>query len=322
MKVLFICSGTKNNKPSAIINAQLESLLNEGLFIKVFTINEKGFTGYFKSIFQLKKILNSNDFDILHAHYGFSAIVAFFTKKKQKLIVSFMGDDIVGSNKQDGSIKKSSLILARFNIIMSKLFYDYTIVKSQEMFSRFSHKKVALIPNGVDLNKFKIIDKSKSRVKLNIEKNKKAVIFVSDPKRAEKNYFLAQKAIKNLNDNTVELLTVFGVAHLMLPYYYNAANLLLMTSYHEGSPNVIKEAMACNCPIVSTNVGDVDWIINGTNGCFLTSFNETDVVEKIKLALKFSEEKDRTNGRQKIIDKKLDSKLIAKEIINIYKKIL
>ena len=95
--------------------------------------------------------------------------------------------------------------------------------------------------------------------------------------------------------------------------------LVILTSLWEGSPNVIKEAMACNCPIVSTNVGDVRWVIGDTEGCYITSFDPEDVAEKIKLALEFGK---RTNGRDRIIELGLDSETIAKRLIDIYSKVL
>ena len=99
--------------------------------------------------------------------------------------------------------------------------------------------------------------------------------------------------------------------------YFNASDLVLLTSFWEGSPNVIKEAMACNVPIVSTDVGDVKEVIGKTEGCYITSFDPEDVAEKIKLALKFGK---RTTGIEDI--KHLESSLIAKKIIKIYKSVL
>jgi teichuronic acid biosynthesis glycosyltransferase TuaC len=90
-----------------------------------------------------------------------------------------------------------------------------------------------------------------------------------------------------------------------------------LTSLHEGSPNIIKEAMACNCPIVSTDVGDVRDVVSGTEGCYVTTYDPEDIAEKLKSALQFNK---RTAGREKI--QHLDSNIIAHKIISIYKTIL
>ena len=77
---------------------------------------------------------------------------------------------------------------------------------------------------------------------------------------------------------------------------------MILTSFSEGSPQIIKESMACNCPIVSTDVGDVRDVIGETEGCYICSYDPKDVADKIKLALTYSEEKGRTNGRKRIIE--------------------
>jgi glycosyltransferase involved in cell wall biosynthesis len=90
----------------------------------------------------------------------------------------------------------------------------------------------------------------------------------------------------------------------------------------EGSPNVIKEAMACNCPIVATDVGDIRWVLGETEGCYISSFDTKEFADKIRLALKYSETVGRTNGMKRIQELGLDSETIAKRIIDIYKKAL
>jgi glycosyltransferase involved in cell wall biosynthesis len=104
--------------------------------------------------------------------------------------------------------------------------------------------------------------------------------------------------------------------------YYNAVDVILLTSLHEGSPNVVKEAMACNCPVVSTDVGDVRWLFGDTPGYFITSFDYKDVVEKIKLAINFREKYYQTKGRERIIDLGLDSGTVAGRIIDVYRQVL
>jgi len=95
----------------------------------------------------------------------------------------------------------------------------------------------------------------------------------------------------------------------------NAVDVILMTSFTEGSPQIIKEAMACNCPVVSVPVGDVPELIKNVPGCYLADYNANDVAEKIKQTLNFG---SRTDGRKRILDLGLDGETVAKRILQIY----
>jgi len=102
----------------------------------------------------------------------------------------------------------------------------------------------------------------------------------------------------------------------------NAADVVVLTSLYEGSPNVIKEAMACSRPIVATDVGDIKWLFDNEPGHYISSFSPIDMAKKIEFALEFSEKKRRTNGKERIIKLGLDSKSIANRIIDVYKNVL
>ncbi|MCI0818026.1 MAG: glycosyltransferase, partial [Chloroflexi bacterium] len=104
-----------------------------------------------------------------------------------------------------------------------------------------------------------------------------------------------------------------GQPHTVVPTYMNAADVLLLTSDAEGSPMVVKEAMACNVPVVSTAVGDVAEVIGGTEGCHITSQDPAEVVEKLKAALAFGR---RTNGREAVKRMELDE--ISRRIVAVY----
>ncbi len=321
MKVLFVSSGKRGNNPSPIISVQGDSLIRRGLTVLYFTINRKGLKGYIIECYRLRKYLRGENFDIVHAHYGLTAIICLFARRAEKLIVSFMGDDLVGSNLSDGRVTVSSLILVKINSLFARWFYDHSIVKSLQMFYCLNTKKTSLIPNGVDLNMFQPRNRLEVRDVLGFGYNEQIIIFVSKTTRAEKNYELAQKAIDLIANSGIRLIPVNDVSQNILDYYYSAADLLILTSYHEGSPNVIKEAMACNCPIVSTDVGDVKWVLGDTEGCYIASYEPMDLAEKIKLALEFSKVKKRTEGRNRIYKLGLDSDTIAGKIIEVYKKV-
>ena len=124
---------------------------------------------------------------------------------------------------------------------------------------------------------------------------------------------MAKKAIDLIQYENVELIELKNYSRREVNLLLNAVDLALMTSITEGSPQFIKEAMACNCPIVSTNVGDVDEVIKNTDGCYIASDNAADISVKIIQALKFGK---RTNGRSQIDH--FDNKIISSKIIKIY----
>jgi glycosyltransferase involved in cell wall biosynthesis len=320
--VLFVSSGNGFYGISPIITRQGNSLEKKGIEVEYFGIKGRGLTGYLRNIFLLREFLKFYEPDIIHAHYGLSAIVAFLANGGKKLIVSFMGSDVLGSEDISwfyNFISKGSIITNRF---LARFSYQHIIVKSEEMLEKFSKtNKASLIPNGIDINDFYFTGKKQAREELKLASEERIVLFISNPERPEKNYNLAREAIQ-LCEYRTTIIPVFNISLDKLKYYYSAADLLIMTSLNEGSPNVVKEAMACDCPVVSTDVGNVKWLFGETQGYYITSYDPIDIAGKIKLAIDFSEKYGKTRGRERIIELGLDSETVAGKIIEVYKKVL
>ncbi len=310
MKVLFVSSGNTAFGVSPITKNQGNSLNNCGAEIFYFPIIGKGLINYIKNIFLLKQHLSINKYDIIHAHYSFSAFVAALAHAKP-LVVSLMGSDA-----QDGYLSKLCIK------IFHKFSWKYTIAKSERMVNNLGLTNISVIPNGVDTDVFNSMDKKACQKQLGWDYKKKHILFAADPSRPVKNYTLAKQAFSILNKGNIELHTLIDVSPEQVPLWMNSADVVLLVSLWEGSPNVIKEAMACNRPIVSTDVGDLHWLLGGITGCYIVSFDPEDVAVKLKMALEFSEQKGQSKGRDKIIELGLNSKTIAKRIISVYNAIL
>ena len=322
LKVLFVCAGNNEAEISPIITAQGQSLIKCGVDVKYFPIGGKGIGAYIKSIHKLRKHLLRNRFALVHAHYGLSAIVACSACGKTPLVVSFMGDDLLGSNKPNGKITGLSRCFSRLNIFLARHFYDFIIVKSEEMFDRLCHNtRAEIIPNGVDLDVFHPIGRGEAIKKSGFHQNGGNVLFVGDPSRPEKNYSLALESVKRAGNN-IDLHVIRNKKPSELCSYYNAADAVVITSYHEGSPNIVKEAMACNCPLVSTDIGDVRMLSEGVTGHFLVPFDHDAVARNLISAIRFRSEAGETTGRRRIIELKLDSYSVAERIVSIYKELL
>jgi len=308
MKILFISGSNHKFGIGPIVKAQGESLKNNGVELEYFPIKGKGFKGYIKNVFRLRKYLKSKSFDLIHSHFVLSSIVATLSNP-DRLVVSLMGSDVYRSS------------FWKYLIILFNKRWDALIVKSEKMKQILGLPDTYIIPNGVDLEKFYPIDKQTAKDKLGWN-NKKYILAATSSNTPGKNFELAKKAVEILKNSDIELVTFQHIPHDTFVYYLNAADVILMTSKYEGSPNIIKEAMACNCQIVSTDVGDVKWVIGNTEGCYMTTFDPQDVADKIKTALHFSENVGRTIGRDRIIKLKLDSDTVAKKIIKIYNIVL
>ena len=307
MKVLFVSSGNSKYGISPIIKSQGESLICQDIQLEFFTINGKGFQSYFRHIFKLRKFLRTNNFDVVHAHYSLSAYVASLAGSKP-LIVSLMGSDV----KSNGFIK--------FIIHFLNFLFDWkqVIVKSQDMEKGMGIKNSKVIPNGVNIDLFKPAEKFLSQEQLVWDRSKKHILFAANPNRPEKNFSLASEAFSLIIDSNIELHVLENIPQNEIPVWLNASDVILLTSLWEGSPNVIKEAMACNRPIVATDVGDIRWLFGNEPGHFISKFESEELQAKINLALNYSGSTKNTKGRDRIISLGLDSENVAQKIVAIY----
>ena len=304
IKVLFVSSGNSIEGISPIIKNQGESL-RQNITLDYFTITGKGVNGYIKVIPKLRRYLKENSYDVIHAHYSLSAFVTSLAGARP-LVVSLMGSDVKSKNIYKSLIK-----------VFNRFFWAMIIVKSEDMETSLGINEVNVIPNGVDFNKFKPIDKSLALKKTGWDISKKHILFAANPNRPEKNFRIAKEAFELLENKQIELHSLENVPNEDMPYYYNSADVVMLTSLWEGSPNVIKEAMACNIPIVATDVGDIKEVIGNTSGCYVVENSSKDISEKLLAALKFN---CKTNGREAIAY--LDSTKIAKRIIKIYNSVI
>lgn len=310
MKILFVSSGNYKQGVNIIIQNQRDILLNniQGINIDLYLIKGKGILGYLKNILPLKRYMRDMDFDIIHAHYAFSAFIASLAGSKN-LFITLMGSDLIGKRVYKYIIKCFALLFNWKNII----------VQSTDMKTKLGVNSAQVIPNGVDLNMFFPMDKRQSQFQLGWNHTKKHILFPANPKRYEKNYFLAKKALTLLNDENIEIHFFENINHKKTPLWYNASDIILLTSLWEGSPNAIKEAMACNKPVVASAVGDIPNLFGNEEGYFITTFDVNDCADKIKQAFLFSNTNN-TKGRERLILLKLDNISFVKKLNELYNK--
>jgi glycosyltransferase involved in cell wall biosynthesis len=182
--------------------------------------------------------------------------------------------------------------------------------------------KAHIVPNGVDLQVFRPMDSREARAALGWPENKRYVLFPSCPDIIRKGFPLAEAVVMRASTHVtepLELVSLCKVSSDQVPLYMNACDALLLTSFWEGSPNVVKEAMACNLPVVSVPVGDVTELLNGVRGCAVCPRD----VEALAQALsKVLVDMQRTDGQAAVKRKGLDLESVARKIVKIYEKVL
>lgn len=322
MKILFVCSGNvKGFDVVPFIREQGEAMRELGVDIEYFPVRGKGLKGYWKAVGELRKHLKKGRFDLIHAHFIFSGYVAVLAAGNTPVVLSLMGSDAYGQYVGANKVTFSSRYLTLLTFLIQP--FVRAIISKSGNIARYVYLKGKsfIIPNGIDTRKFQS-SAMNFHDELGLNKEKKQILFLGSKNSVRKNFQLAEKAVFNLNRNDIELINPYPVAHQFVPKYLNSVAVLAVCSYMEGSPNVVKEAMACNCPIVATDVGDVKWVLGKTEGCYIASFESEDYAAKLNEALKFSEIHGRTHGGQRIKELGLDSEKVANRILEIYKRAL
>ena len=303
MKVLIVASGN-SAVISPFVKEQGDSLKEIGLDIDYFLIKGKGITGYLKNYFNLIRLVKNNTYDIIHAHYGLSGLLATF-QSHVPVVITFHGSD-VNLNRTNFYLSFLASRLSDANI-----FVHESLSKKLSLFS----DKAEIIPCGVNLNLFKPIDKLASRDKLGLDHNYNYVLFSSSFNNKIKNAALAKLALSNFEN--IILLEMKGYSREEVHLLMNAVDILIVTSYSETGPLVVKEALACNCPIISTDVGDVKELANGTKNCYIVEYDAKQIEQRIRDILSSNKKSD---GRAAV--KHLSLEKIATDVYSVYQRVL
>ncbi len=318
IKVLFVAGGNvKKFGMPPFIKAQGKTLENAGIDVKYFPIVGKGIFGYLSSAINLRKYLKENPVDVVHSHFVLSGLVSLLTFRCKKIVLSLMGTDAYGDYIGVNKVSFSSRWLTLLTILIQP-FVSVIISKSSNIEKYvWQKKKSFIVPNGIDLNDFSLDETQRKN-----KKYKFNILFLGDKNNKRKNFSLVEKSLSILNDNNISLHSPYPVPHSKVVSYLNSADLLVFPSCMEGSPNLVKEAMACNCPVVATNVGDIEWLFGDEPGYFISDFTPEDFSVKIKDALEFSKNTGRTRGRERLVELGLDSETVANKIIDLYKSLV
>ena len=319
MQILMItCEWPTDKKPYSVpfIVDQVNLLIKCGIEVEVFHFNGfKNPLNYFNAwrIFQNK--IKHKKYDLVHAQWGQSGIITLFPKRLP-LVVTFRGDDVQGISNKFGKNTLLGKVLQNITKFVA-IHADEAIVVSDHMIQKLPRRKYFVIPSGIDLNLFKPMNRNDARMMLNLDQNSPIIFFGGNPDIPNKRYKLALSAFELVKRNipNSQFIVAKNIPHSLIPVYLNACNLLLLTSSHEGSPNVIKEALACNVPVVCTDAGDARKRVSLVDGCILCTDDQPETIsESILEVIRVDKI---INGRETVVD--LDISLLTKEIIEVYK---
>ena len=303
MKVLIVASYNKNRFAPFIVE-QANALVELGCEVEYFGIVGKGIKGYLKAYKGLVKKIKEFKPDIVHAHYGLSGLMANL-QRSVPVVTTYHGSDINLPNVL--KLSKIAMRLSAFNIFVSQRNVDIAKPK----------KNFLLLPCGVNLPEYNEENVIAIKKQLNWQDSKKYILFAGAFDNRVKNAPLAIESVGLLEN--VEIVELKGYTREQVTALFYAVDAFLMTSFTEGSPQVVKEAMACGCPIVSVDVGDVAERIEGLKGCYIAERNPQDIADKLNQTFSLS---SRTKGRERIVELGLTNDLVAKKLVEIYKGIV
>ena len=302
---------------SPFVQEQGEAIRGAGCEVEYFLI--KG--NYLKAVGALKRKIREWKPDIVHAHFGLSAITAELQGLVPVVTTFHNGETL---NWHVNLMSSLMSLRAKHVIYVAQHIRDLSYFKS---------RNYSIIPCGVNMEECEVMDKVDARQRLGWDAKKKYILFGGAFDNLRKNYLLLREAVSGLDAfGDIVCVEMKGLSRAECVLRMNACDLFALPSHSEGSPQALKEAMACNCPCLATDIADVKYLFGDEPGHWILrnprkTHERWDADEKsldemvalLKEALAFE---GRTKGRERILELELSNEQVAKRIIKIYEKIL
>jgi teichuronic acid biosynthesis glycosyltransferase TuaC len=267
---------------------------------------------------EVKTRLRTNHYDLVHAHFGHTAFTVL--PLRVPLVVTFHGSDLLGIVGRRGRYTPAGWVIRQISRSVARGAAKVIVVASNLVPRLPKGTDYVINPMGVDLSRFAPQDKAASRARLGLQPDRRYVLFSGNPGVPRKRYELAVEAVAALpGDLDAELITIEGQPHDAVPTYMNAADALLVTAKHETGPVTVKEALACDLPIVSVDVGDVRRWIGSLQGSELCADDRpTTIAAALERVLTSAAPFD---GRS-VAEAELDEALLASRVKAVYDEVV
>ena len=308
MNILLVHSGNavSNSQDYTFVKEQGDALAHQGVSVSYFAVKGKGAKGYLSSLPRLKQQIRDKDIDLVHAHFGFCGALSVLQRIVPVVITFHNGETLTTK----GTLVSS--LAARFsahNIFVAQHIHDKLL---------FIPKGYSIVPCGIDMDKLPLLEKQTAIREMGLPKDRPNILFGGSFSNDRKNYPLAKEAI-DLLPFPVNLIEMKGFSRSEVNKLLCGCDLFLLPTKSEGSPQVVKEALACNCPIVATGVADIPQLLEGVRNSYSTGFDAQEIASRIKMILQDSE---RSDGRRRISELRLDNPQVAKSLVAIYHSVL
>lgn len=323
--VLVITSGwpgEHNPSHCVFVKRQMEALAARGVTYEVLFIH--GYSSILAYPFAAIRLFVMNfrrrRYKLVHVHGGEAALAAL-AYRRSPLLISYLGGDLLGNSKTDGRLTRRARI-RRWMITQTARAATATITKSKEMEAALPQsvrRANQVVPNGVDTRHFAPEDRGAARDRLGWSPDDPVALFVANPDEARKRYALAAAAVENIRPRLggIRLEVVHRIPPTETPTYMNAADCLLLLSWMEGSPNVVKEALMCNLPVIATDVGDIRELLASVDPSYIVE----PTIEAVGSALvACTQAPRRSNGRMQA--SWLSDEAISARVLAIYDELM
>lgn len=318
MKVLVVTNMWPSaDRPhwGAFVKSQADSLAAAGCTNTLYEIaGWRSTREYLRALEAIPRAAAACGAELVHAHYGLSGAAAM--RVRLPLVVSFCGDDLLGRPDAHGRLSFKSRALIPLSHWAARRA-DGVIVKSAEMARALPGvREVEVIANGVDLTRFVREPREAARAALGWPAEGAILLFAADPAEERKNWPLAVAVRDALAARglTVRLEAVHHRPQSDMVRAMSAADVLLLPSYHEGSPNVVKEAMAMDLPVVAAPVGDCAERLREVTP---SAVAERDVQAFTEATARVLAAGGRSNGRE-VIARTLSLEAVAQRVLGVY----
>lgn len=311
MKVLFVTNMypvSSMEHYGIFVKEQIDQLqAHFGVVPRLYFINarDRGKWEYVKSMFKVRSLIKRHRIDAIHIHYGISGIFLFLTRPKVKVFLTLHGGDILRSQGFFLQNLLSRLIIRRV---------DKVFILNDEMRSVVDGMSVdfEMLPCGVNTGFFQPNAREGRG-------NVKCIIFPGDPTLSVKNFALFDQVFKILKKDSkfeLEFKIINNLSRQGVRRILAAGDCLVMTSVSEGSPQIIKEALSCNLPVVSVRVGDVHQMLEGIPSCFISADRQPQTLARLVVDVLKNRS---TNIRAAFLAKKIyDNQSVCKRLVENY----